>query len=351
MTGKRSILSVTFEELKQVLVSGGQPAYRAKQVFDWVYERGATDFSAMTDLSKELREVLAEKADFPIFEEEVLVSADGTKKFRFKLSDGEMIESVWIPEERRNTLCISSQAGCPLKCAFCVTGLLGLKRNLSAEEIVAQVWRVRSVLKLPVTNIVMMGMGEPLLNFDNVVRAIAIMTDQQGMAIGKRKITVSTAGIAPKIKPFLEATGVKLAISLTGWTDEVRNHWMPINQKYNLAALKKELQSLHLPKGKVVMFEVVLMGGVNDSVEEAEKLADYLKGIPARVNLIRYNQNPAFPDLKRPSLEHTDRFQKALINRGIFTFLRKNRGEDVMAACGQLAGGQIESVREAEKTT
>ncbi|MFH1018056.1 MAG: 23S rRNA (adenine(2503)-C(2))-methyltransferase RlmN [Pseudomonadota bacterium] len=341
---RRPILALTLGDLAAALKDWNEPSYRAPQVFNWLYLRGARSFSEMTNLSKRLRERL--EAEFEITEPGVerWESRDGTIKFRFLLADGRSVEGVWIPEEKRKTFCISSQVGCPLDCAFCVTGAMGFKRNLKAEEIVAQIRHVRVLEKRPVTNIVFMGMGEPLLNEENVARAIFVMCDTAGMAIGKRKITLSTAGIVPKIRPFLENTGVKLAVSLTGGSDEARDHWMPINRKYDLQALFRELRAVKLPKGRRITFEVVLMKGKNDTLEETRKLADLLRGIPSKVNLIPYNENPVFPDLKRPDGERVDEIREYLLTRKIHATVRKSRGEDILAACGQLAGKTIDQI-------
>ena len=300
----------------------------------------------MTNLGKALRKKLAEAFEVTQPAAERWESKDGTIKFRFILNDARSVESVWIPEPKRKTLCISSQVGCPLNCAFCVTGAMGFKRNLAVEEIVAQVRHARILEKLPVTNLVFMGMGEPLLNDQNVIRAISVLCDPAGSAVGKRKVTVSTAGIAPKIRPFLEKTGVKLAVSLTGGTDQIRDVWMPINRKYDLTALFKELRAIRLPKGRRITFEVVLMKGKNDSLEETRKLADLLRGIPSKVNLIPYNENPVFLQLKRPEDARVQEIREYLLTRKIHATVRKSRGEDVLAACGQLAGKTIEQTAE-----
>lgn len=265
-------------------------------------------------------------------------SVDGTQKFQFFLEDGEVIESVWIPETRRNTLCISSQVGCALKCAFCVTGVVGFKRNLKADEIVEQVRHVMLQLKLPVSNVVFMGMGEPLLNLDAVLEATSILMDPKGLAIGKRKITVSTAGVVPKIKEYFERSDINLAISITGATNQSRDRWMPINRTHNLQALVSQLKSIDMGRGRYFMFEVVLMRNENDQDQEAHELAELLKPLPAKVNLIPYNENPYFPKLKRPTDERVKIFQAILVEQGFDVRIRKNRGQDIQAACGQLAG-------------
>ena len=334
----QSILSYTYDEFEKEILASGIPKYRAGQIFQWVFEKGARSFDEMTNLSVDLRKQLSERFSFPKFEHEVFVSTDGTQKFRFALSDGKTIESVWMPEERRNTLCISSQVGCAMKCAFCVTGAVGFKRNLSPEEIAAQVWFVKSVLKLPLSNVVYMGMGEPLANMEAVIRSLDLVTDKRGLAVGKRRITVSTVGLAPKIKEFFDKTDVKLAISLTGTNDADRDHWMPINKTYDLTRLTQELRHIRLAPGRLFTFEVVMLRGETDGERQAKELARVLQGIPSKVNLIPYNENPYFPDLKTPDPEKIERFRDILMAAGIHAMIRRNRGVDIMGACGQLAG-------------
>ena len=345
---KTPILGMTSGQLDQAFQELGEPKYRAGQVFEWLYKRGAGDFSEMSNLGKGLRQALSERYAFFTPDFEVFESSDGTRKYRFTLADGSEIESVWIPDGKRKTLCISSQVGCALKCAFCVTGAVGFKRNLSIDEIVSQVHHIRVREGLQLTNVVYMGMGEPLLNIDNVLASIDILTDPAGFGMGKRKITVSTVGLVPKIPEFFQKSGVKLAISLTGASDSSRDHWMPINQKYNLKLLMETLRDLPMGKGQRITFEVVVMKGENDTEEEAKRLARLLEGLQAKVNLIPYNENPVFPDLKRPCDEKVERFQNILAERKIQATVRKNRGQDVMAACGQLAAGQINSMKQAE---
>ncbi|HLG18911.1 MAG TPA: 23S rRNA (adenine(2503)-C(2))-methyltransferase RlmN [Bdellovibrionota bacterium] len=342
MTEAESLLGLTAEELSGELQRMGEPRYRAKQICAWLYAEPVRSFTEMANLPEALRKGLAERFKFEVPASAVQVSADGTRKYRLTLEDGEVIECVWIPEAARKTLCVSSQVGCALNCQFCVTGAVGYQRNLTAGEIVAQIRHVMLMEKLPVTNLVFMGMGEPLLNVENVVQAIRVLTRKEGFGFGKRKITVSTAGVVPQIESFVKATGVKLAISLTGATDASRNHWMPINKKYSLESLSKALRRMKLGKGRKITFEVVLMGGENDTEEEARNLSKYLSGIPAKVNLIPYNENPFFPRLKRPKPENVDRFRKILLLKRIQTMVRKNRGTDIMGACGQLAGRSVE---------
>jgi 23S rRNA (adenine2503-C2)-methyltransferase len=335
---RRPILGLTLPELGAALAEWGESSYRAKQIYQWLFARGAVSFGEMTNLTAPLREKLDENFFITVPSPEAFLSEDGTKKFRFAVGEGEAIEAVWMPDERRKTLCVSSQVGCALGCRFCVTGAVGFRRNLRADEIVAQVRYVKVLEGIPVSNIVFMGMGEPLLNSDEVLRSIRVLTSDHGLKIGRRKITVSTVGISPKIVDFLNASDVSLAVSITGTNDKDRNHWMPINRKYPLKALTDTLRNFPWKKGKKVTFEVVLIEGRTDSDREAHELATWLAGIPCMVNLIPYNENSSFPDLKAPPRERVIEFQKALIQRGIRAMIRRNRGRDILAACGQLAG-------------
>ncbi len=342
------ILSLTLDQLKAHFREMGESEYRAKQIFSWLYQKNISSFLEMKNLSLNLRHEFQER--FFITEPKVktFLSSDGTRKFIFTLSDGQAIEAVWIPEVKRKTLCISSQVGCPLRCAFCVTGAVGFKRNLSVDEIVAQVRYVKILQGFPVTNIVFMGMGEPLLNMENVISAIKILCAHDGLKVAKRKITVSTVGVIPKIRPFLAATDVKLAISLTGSTDSSRDYWMPINKTFNLQELTESLKGIPLEKGRKFTFEVVLIANETDTDAQAIKLANLLKKIPSKVNLIPYNENPLFPELKAPSKDRIEAFRTVLMERSIYTTVRKNRGADIMAACGQLAGGSFINIAATE---
>lgn len=340
MSDRRHILGVSKGELEAWVQQNNFPKFRADQILKGIYAQGESDFAKIKGLPKDLIQKLETDFEFPLFPYEVLSSQDGTQKFKFIDSAG-AFEAVWMPEEDRSTLCISSQVGCALKCAFCVTGTMGLKRNLTAAEIALQVWVIKSKLKMKLTNIVMMGMGEPLHNCDEVIESLKIMTDPDRLAVGKRKITVSTAGFVPKLKFFFQKTDVKLAISLTGFTNEQRNKWMPINQKYNLETLKKELQSIKLDEGRYFTFEVVLIKDQTDRDEDADNLIEFLTDLPAKVNLIPYNNNPWFPELKYPDQTRVHAFQAKLKNQNIPTFIRKNKGRDIQGACGQLAGQEF----------
>ncbi len=297
----------------------------------------------MTDLSVELRESLARTWETQSLEvSRVATSVDGTRKLVLRTRDGEVLESVLIPEERRNTLCVSTQVGCPLACSFCATGALGLKRNLAVAEIVDQVLHARRAMDADetLTNIVFMGMGEPLLNWDAVAASIRILTDPKGLAMAPRRITVSTSGIVTRIRPLIEIGPINLAISLHATTDAVRDELVPLNRRFPLATLLGELRALAkeglLTRKRPVFFEYTLMEGVNDSLEDARRLPGLLHGIPAKLNVIPMNPHADAPQ-RPPSAAVCDRFTAALHDAGMRVTLRRNRGRDIDAACGQLA--------------
>lgn len=302
----------------------------------WIYERRVEDIEGISEYSKDLRERLAGKAyisNLALLER--LISRDGTEKYLWGLEDGETIESVLIPDEDRLTLCISSQVGCALKCAFCLTGTLGLKRNLEAHEIVDQVISAaRLATPRTITNIVLMGMGEPLMNFDNIIEALWQMTDW--MHISPRRITLSTAGIAPKILELAkEGPPVNLAISLNATTDVVRDRVMPINRTYPLKQLLAACRKYPLPPRRRITFEYVMMKGVNDTPDDAKRLNELLRDIPAKVNLIPFNPFPGAP-FERPDDNQVLAFQKRLTGKTMTVLIRKSKGQDILAACGQL---------------
>jgi len=328
-----------FERLE--LAAQLDPAYRATQVFKSVYHRWIQTFEQMTDLPKTARAALAE--DWKIAPPQIhrrFDSADGTRRYLVPLEDGEFAETVFIPETHRNTICISSQVGCALACTFCLTGKLGLKRHLSAGEIVAQVvaaqrdnlsWEERDSF-----NIVLMGMGEPLHNYDNVMKAIRILHDPEGMNMSMGRITLSTAGMLPALERLSEEPVIpNLAISLTGATNEKRDVLMPINRKYPIEQLLDTVRRFPLKHRQRVTFEYVLLKGVTDSPDDARALVRLLKGIPAKVNLIPFNEAEEL-EYSRPSDETVERFQNVLVEHNVSAFVRKNRGNDISAACGQL---------------
>ena len=338
---KPDLKDFTLDQLTEFVESLGLPAFRARQIFSWLYRPGIKDFSQMTDISKELRAGLAEKAYFsrltPLKEEH---SADGTVKYAFQLDDGAIIESVLIPEEDRHTLCVSSQVGCAMGCGFCLTGTMGFRRNLRPSEIVNQVYAVVEMLhehgQGQLNNLVFMGMGEPLANFDNLIPALKILMEQRGLDFSSRRITVSTCGIVPRIKELGEKVPVNLAISLHAVDDETRSKLMPVSKTYPIDDLLAACREFPLPKRRKIMFEYILIKDLNDSLEEARLLAKKLRGIRCKINLLPYNETDALP-FQRPSEERIEAFQKILWNAGYTVLIRSSRGADISAACGQLA--------------
>ncbi len=324
-------------ELVDFLSGMGKEKFRAVQILRWIYQRNVTDFSAMTDLAKDFREELARRATISTFTPEAVeVSADGTRKFLFRLHDGKSVETVLIPMEGgRSTLCISTQVGCAMQCSFCLTGTFGLERNLSAAEIVNQVCAVRK--DYTVNNIVLMGMGEPLHNLDNVVTALEILYAPTGFDYGSRRMTLSTCGLVPEMLELGRRIKVGLAVSLNATTDEVRNELMPVNRRYPLAELMKACRQFPLPPTQRITFEYILIRGVNDSLADAKRLVRLLHGIKGKVNLIPFNEH-AGSGFKAPD-EHAIRaFQSYLLDRQIVAIRRAGKGQDISAACGQLKG-------------
>ena len=316
----------------------GEKRFRAHQVWKWMWQKGARTFDDMTDVGKPLREKLNEKARLPFLEPElVLRSQDGTIKYLWKLEDGMTVESVLIPDGDRMTLCMSSQVGCAMACTFCLTGDLGLKRHLKPSEIANQPLQVG--LQLPegtrLTNLVYMGMGEPLHNYDNLVTALEICLDDNALNFSHRRITVSTVGLVPQLKALSERLPVNLAVSLNASDPEVRAQIMPITKKYSMQELLDTCRNLDLPSGKRVTFEYVMFGGQNDSIDDAKRLVKALHGIKAKVNLIPYNENPD-RDLTRPPEQRVEAFQQYLVDHGVNATIRISRGLDISAACGQL---------------
>jgi 23S rRNA (adenine2503-C2)-methyltransferase len=336
--------SLNREEIGAFVAEAGERPYRARQLFRWLHQKGARTFNEMSDLPAAFRKRLSEIAALTTLEKDLeQQSADGTIKYRFRTADGKRIESVFMPEVKRRTLCVSTQVGCAMGCEFCMTATMGLVRHLTSGEIVDQVHRVNRDLKergiggeRPVTNLVFMGMGEPLHNFDNVVRALDILLAEDGPNFSQRHVTVSTVGLVPDIERFGERTPVKLAISLNATTDETRSRLMPVNKKWNLAKLLEAARKFPMRQGRRITFEYVLMRGVNDTDADAERLATLLRGIPAKVNVIPYNDNPGLP-FSSPGEARADAFREILFKKGITAVVRKNRGRDIAAACGQLA--------------
>ena len=333
--------------MTEFLVSLGLPKYRGIQVFAWLYRPHVNDFSQMTDLSKELRETLTARTsfDWPHIRE-VERAKDGTAKYGFELKDDNYIEAVLIPEEDRKTLCVSTQVGCAMGCEFCLTGSIGFKRNLTPGEIVGQVVRVRNWLldmnptSAGLNNLVFMGMGEPLANFDNLLVALDILTEQRGLDFSERRITVSTCGLVPRIMELGQKTNVNLAVSLHSVDDSIRSRLMPINNKYPVDELLEACRNFPMPKRKRIMFEYILIRDINDSKADADMLAQKLQGIPCKINLLPYNESPGLP-FRRPSDKKIELFQQTLWNAGYTVLVRSSRGADISAACGQLAGRKI----------
>jgi 23S rRNA (adenine2503-C2)-methyltransferase len=326
-------------ELEQAFAGLGLPAFRGRQVFRWIHARGVTDFAAMTDLSRDLRATAA--AAFTIGTPAVAASQtseDGTTKFLLTLGDGRQIESVYIPDTPANTFCVSTQVGCAVGCAFCLTGKMGLVRHLTAGEIAGQV-RVmahQTGLAGSAFNVVLMGMGEPLHNYEATRKALRILADTQGLALHPRRVTLSTVGLVPGLERLAADPDMpNLAISLHATTDELRDRLVPINRRYDLAALIDACRALPLRRRSRITFEYVLLAGVNDSVEDARRLVRLLDGLRAKVNVLPLNAAPGIP-FDRPSDARVDAFARTLAERGLRVSVRKSRGRDIRAACGQL---------------
>jgi 23S rRNA (adenine2503-C2)-methyltransferase len=339
----QALRDLTLDELTGFVTGLGEPRFRAAQLFQWVHARGATSFDAMTDLSRDLRTKLADVATLePLRVDEVQLSSDGTRKLRLTVREGAAIESVLIPDGDKMTQCISSQVGCALDCRFCATATLGFGRNLTVGEIVDQVYRARALLAEAepgrrITNLVFMGMGEPLHNYDNLSKALGILNHDHGAGLSHRRITVSTAGLVPGIEKLgRERVRPNLAISLNATTDEVRDDVMPINKKWNIAALLAAIDAFPLEHRRRVTFEYVLLAGVNDTMADAARLVKLLGARPCKVNLIPWNPHPLAP-YKRPTAEAISRFQNEVKRLGLPAYLRTPRGDDIDAACGQLA--------------
>lgn len=329
-------------ETAQWAESLGLEPYRGGQIRKWLFKRLARSFDEMTDLPLSLRKTLADRAPLNHLETaKVLSSRDGTKKFLFRLHDGPGIESVLIPEKDHFTLCISSQAGCAMGCRFCLTAKQGLKRNLSPGEIVDQVLEVKRSMERPerLTNIVLMGMGEPLANYEAVVRALRNLVADDGLNFSHRKVTLSTSGLVPAMERLGRDLEVNLAVSLNAADDDTRSMLMPVNRKYPLGDLMAACRRYPLPHRKMITFEYVLIGGVNDSAEDARKTAALLSGIRAKVNLIPFNPHPG-STMAPPSEHRVPAFQEVLLERNITAIIRKSKGRDIAAACGQLSGTQ-----------
>lgn len=345
MTNKMTtLLGKTEKELIEFANQLGEAPFRGKQLYQWIYIRRVIEFEQMTDLPKAFREKLTQSATITETKiEKVFYSSDGTRRYLLRLGDGREAEAVFMPEERRDTICISCQVGCAVGCKFCMTAQLGVKRNMTAGEIISQVVLVLNEVygegtQPPHgTNLVFMGMGESFLNYQEVMQSIRVMADQNGLGISPKRVTVSTSGIVPRIYDFgNETIRPHLAISLSSTTEEQRNELMPINRKYTLAELMKACREYPLDERERLTFEYVMLGGVNDSDEDARRLVRLLNGIRAKVNLIPHNPAPELPYQASP-MNRILAFQKILTDKDVPAFIRRPRGQDISAACGQLA--------------
>ena len=326
-------------ELELWAQQGGQPAYRARQLLKWLYSQNAEDFQVMTNLSKEFRGWLAENARISRVKlEKILIDVDGTRKLLLRLQDGESIESVLIDEGGRLTLCLSSQVGCGYGCRFCLTGRDGFRRHLTAGEIVDQICVARKQLGEGerLTNLVFMGMGEPLANLEQVLKALTIITADHGLNFSTRRITLSTVGLIPEMLKLSSLFPIKLAVSLHAADNQTRSRIMPINRRYPLEELLNGCRSLELPRRNRITFEYLLLGGVNDSPEAARKLAKLLRGLRAKINIILFNEYPG-AKFKAPSPSNVEEFQRILQEKHFTATVRQSRGAGIMAACGQLS--------------
>ncbi len=342
-----NLLDFSHESLKEYFASIGEKPFRATQVIKWLHQMNVDSVDQMTNLSKNLRTFLAENAI--IRAPEIIIdqqSADGTHKWLLRLADGNAIETVFIPEDDRGTLCVSSQVGCALDCTFCSTARQGFNRNLSTAEIIGQLWVAKRTLQADpkgpraVSNVVMMGMGEPLLNFENVVKALQLMLDDNAYGLSKRRVTVSTSGVLPALDRLADTMDVSLAVSLHAPNDELRDQLVPLNRKYpirELLATCRQFLARKTTERNHITWEYVMLAGVNDSDEHAQQLAKLLKGIPSKVNLIPFNPFPS-TRYARSSNNRIHRFRDILAAAGYTVITRKTRGDDIDAACGQLAG-------------
>ncbi|WP_417588217.1 23S rRNA (adenine(2503)-C(2))-methyltransferase RlmN [Pararhodobacter oceanensis] len=351
--GKPNLIGMTRVQLREALIAQGTPEKQAKmregQIWQWLYHWGVRDFEVMTNLSKDYRAMLAEA--FEIRLPEIVtrqVSADGTRKYLLRIDGGHEVETVYIPEEGRGTLCISSQVGCTLTCSFCHTGTQKLVRNLTTSEIVGQIMIARDDLEewnIPgeprredrmISNVVLMGMGEPLYNFENVRDAMRIVMDGEGISLSRRRITLSTSGIVPEIARTAEEIGCLLAVSFHATTDETRDKLVPINKKWNIEALLGALREYpRLSNSERITFEYVMLKGINDTDADARRLVKLIRGIPAKINLIPFNEWPGAP-YERSDWERIEAFADIIFKAGYASPIRTPRGEDIMAACGQL---------------
>ncbi|MDP2559920.1 bifunctional tRNA (adenosine(37)-C2)-methyltransferase TrmG/ribosomal RNA large subunit methyltransferase RlmN [Psychrobium sp. 1_MG-2023] len=356
---KTNLLNLDRKALREYFSEIGEKPFRADQLMKWIYHFGVTDFDQMNNLNKKLREKLNRLCEIkaPVVNTEQR-SSDGTIKWSMLLEGGQEVETVYIPDGDRATLCVSSQVGCALECTFCSTAQQGFNRNLSVGEIIGQVWRAAEVVGVkgdtgerPITNVVMMGMGEPLLNLKNVVPAMRLMLDDNGYGLSKRRVTLSTSGVVPALDMLGDQIDVALAISLHAPNDELRDEIVPVNRKYPikdfLAGVKRYIDKSNANRGKVTI-EYVMLDHVNDSTDQAHELAQVLKDTPAKINLIPFNPYPGSP-YGRSSNSRIDRFNKVLMEYGFTVTVRKTRGDDIDAACGQLVGDVVDRTKRTAK--
>jgi 23S rRNA (adenine2503-C2)-methyltransferase len=353
-SAKVNLLNLDHQGLRDYFSSIGEKPFRADQIMKWIYHFGYSDFEQMTNLNKKLREKLQRNCEIKAPEiSQKQVSSDGTIKYALVLDGGQEVETVWIPENDRATLCVSSQVGCALECTFCSTAQQGFNRNLSMAEIIGQVWRVANDIgatritgKRPITNIVMMGMGEPLLNMKNLIPSLDTMLNDLGYGLSKRRVTVSTSGVVPALDMLKEKIDCALAISIHAPDNALRDELVPINKKYPLeefiTAAGRYIDGSKANKQATI--EYVMLDHVNDSTEQAHALAHVLKDLPSKINLIPFNHYPGSP-YKRPSNSRIDRFDKVLQSYGLTVITRRTRGEDIDAACGQLAGDVLDRTK------
>ena len=355
---KTNLLGMPKAKMEAFFESLGEKRFRATQVLQWIHQRGADDFDQMTNMSRVLREKLKAVAEIRgpevVYDES---SKDGTRKWVMRMDNGNSVETVLIPDGERGTLCVSSQIGCSLDCTFCSTGKRGFNRNLTAAEIIGQVWVARKAFMpfepgpdRPITNVVMMGMGEPLLNFDNVVDAMNLMMEDLAYGISKRRVTVSTSGVVPALDKLGEVTDVSLAISLHAPNDELRNQLVPLNKKYPIAELLAATRRYlaRLPDKRKATIESTVIEGVNDQPEHARELAVVLRGLPCKINLIPFNPFP-HAGYERSRKSDILAFHKFLNDNGVMTTVRTTRGDDIDAACGQLVGEVKDRTRRSER--
>lgn len=364
MVAKINLLGMSLPKLQAYFQSMDEKPFRAVQVMKWIHQRGVTDFTAMTDVSKSLRDKLQASAEIrlPNIVDEHLAS-DGCYKWIVEVASGSRVETVFIPEATRGTLCISSQAGCTLDCSFCATGKQGFNSNLSTAEIIGQLWwanhrlggfatakRGEGKMNRMVSNIVMMGMGEPLLNFDNVMDGLSLMMEDNAYGLSKRRVTISTAGVVPAINRLKDYTDASLAISLHAPNDELRNQIVPVNRKYPIQMLLKSVSDYmaSLPDKRVPVIEYTLIAGVNDHRQHARELAALLQTFPCKINLIPFNPF-AQSDYRRPSNSSVSNFRQILLDAGYTVTVRTTRGDDIGAACGQLVGEVADQTRRSER--